>query len=470
VNVVTLFQGPEPVSGPLRLGPLDAAVVLKNGRPSEVRRSGKYRRILSAKPLGVLSELHVLMFHTGQVPLAVTVPSVPLADDMVIDCTVHMGVQFVGGDDTLLSLASKFSSDNFRMSLEQECAAVARKLVFQALGAVSHDDLRRSDDLEAMFRSGRRVLDGTVEIVAIHRIEPKLDKYALVEIAERKGYNLEKARIERDRELQKSRAESDRELKIYKAITTTMVDEISAESRAKIAVKIGQELGIPPLWVYNPDAYVTEIAGNQKLLIDILGKYGSDFAMLADQFDLSRDDFLRIFNGLQQKVIDVVSESTSAPPGDPFNGAHRQYAHSELVMSALRSTGFELSVVASSHSIDNGILRAVVVAHTIGTIRSDLSALEHALVESGSGAYLASVVIASYGADVALQVDTIVQSIIAESDQIGSAVTRKLADDEYAIALDPPGFEVIAPWKLAISRVFKPAVKVHMERALPSGG
>jgi hypothetical protein len=139
-------------------------------------------------------------------------------------------------------------------------------------------------------------------------------------------------------------------------------------------------------------------------------------------------------------------------------------------MSALRSTGFELSVAASSHSIDNGMLRAVVVAHTIGTIRSDLSALEDALAESSSGAYIASIVIAPYGADVALQVDTIVQSIIAESGGIGSAVTRKLADDEYAIALDTPGFEVIAPWRLAISRVFKPAVKVHMERALSSGG
>ncbi|WP_276961627.1 MULTISPECIES: hypothetical protein [Ferrimicrobium] len=113
--------------------------------------------------------------------------------------------------------------------------------------------------------------------------------------------------------LEKSRAESDRELNIYNTITTTMVDEISTGSRAKIAVKIGQELGIPPLWVYNPDAYVTEIAGNQKMLIEILGKYGPDFAMVADQFDLSRNDFLRIFSGLQQKVVDVASESTSTP-------------------------------------------------------------------------------------------------------------------------------------------------------------
>lgn len=473
MSISSLFRGPNRYDESLRLGPLEAAVIVRNGKPEGVRRSGKYRRFFGSSRLGLFGDLQIFLFHTGEVPISVTVPAVPLGDDMSLDCTVHMGVRLTGADATLLALASRFTPQNFVRAAEAECTAVAKKLVFEALTLARHEDLQRASNLEGMFRAGSRILEGVVEIVAVRQIVPKWDEVALTEAAERKAHALEIARgnrsheisirdAQRRRELQEYESATRRQIRLYETTTSALTDEIRMSSRARIASLIGQKLGVPPWWVFNPEAYTAELAGNQKLLTNILGEFGSEFAMVADQFGLSRLDFLKMFGGLQSKVLEIIDDPKTGLGGIEGN-ANSRFAHSEVVLSALRSHGLEIDAAGSWHTLDGGILRAVVVAQNIGETRSKVDEIQSELATQ-TGAMLTNLAIAPYESETAGQVAAIAQTIIAEEGIDGLAAIRHLEGDNYVLALDELGYEVFAPWKPAVDGVFKPSLNIRLER------
>jgi hypothetical protein len=460
-----------PIRGGLRLGPTEAAVVLRNGRVVEVRRAGKYKRLFTSDTLPKTGTLEALYFHVGEVAMTVKVGGVPVEDDFHVDWSLDVGLRWIGGDDTLKSVAERYSADNLAPAIESELRASVSAMVRQAASLASHDELSRSMELESLFRSGRRLLQGALEIVAVRRAAPAYDPKALAEIEERKQHRLDKARATRKHELALGNAESGRILRLLDAETSAAVKAIEEGSRASIAAGVARELGVPAWWVYNPAAHAAEISANKDLLIQLLGKHGTEFGMLSEQFGLSREDFLQMFSGFQSGVLEVVQAQPQQIPSDSvIDGTiardddpdSPRYANSELLRSVLLSQGHERDIAGTALHIGAEGSRAIIVAQEVGSLRADTERIARA-ISAKAGTDSTELAVAPYKVRIGDQLESIATSIAADAGVTPAIGARREAEGQYL--LTSPNYEllVLEPWRESMELVFDPRLRVKMK-------
>jgi len=469
-QVATLCRGPFPLKAGLNLGPTEAAVVLRNGRVTEVRRAGKYRRLFSADRLPKTGQLEALYFHVGEIALTVKVASVPVADDFTVDWAMDIGVRWVGGDDTLKALAERYSAANLTAAVDSELQAGVSSIVRQAATIATHGELQRTTELENLFRAGRRLLDGALEIIAIRRATPTYDAVALAEVEERKQHQLNKARAGRAHELAVGGAESQRVLRVLEAETTATVTGIEDAARGRIAAAVARELGVPAWWVYNPSAYTAEISANRDLLVELLGKHGTEFGMLAEQLGLKREDILGMFAGFQSGVLEVVQarpaqishdsviDGTVARADDPNSP---RFANSDVVLGVLADLGHQQDIAGTALHVADHRAMAIIVAAEIGSLRARVEDIVRG-ISTQVGVEATELVVAPYKVRIGDQLESIVSSVAAEAGMSPAIEARRESDCGYI--LTSPSYELMAlePWRPAVERTFEPQLQLRM--------
>jgi hypothetical protein len=366
-----IASGIEPYMGPINVELGWVGILLRRQEVVAVLGPGRYSRFRlyhdGVTPLG----LSVMRVRTASVGFSTRVNGVPLDDGSIVDLDVTVRV----------ALRIESEPAQFFVPLLREYgldwASLADEMVQQMIeeairGAPGTSDSLASAPGELRSGLGKRLAPSeifrVVEVVSL--TVGNWDPHVLAT-----RVAIQEIELGRLRELGRIETES-----------------LAGNLRAQSCVTLGRALGVDPRYFWDPGAYAVEAAAQRDGLVQLLGQYGHNLAMLADVLEIE-PHMLGELLGPALRGQGIVSDGRVRPA--PVLETGRSGSGSRCVLSTdaeirlLRGPGSDGIVGGVFRQLlTNGDrMRLAIVVHEPSAV-VDIPAIEHVL---GTGVTVAAV-------------------------------------------------------------------------------